>query len=297
MTMDPRFIPPILLIVTSIIIVIVPESIHANVSSRKDGNVVLSPSASASSSSNSLSSSPFVPPAATSSQSLPSPDYCIRPVRPHAALNLKPYRKAYPIGSFLIAQCHNDVSVTLICESGGQWNRGLPHCPETNQTCPPFTDFKNGLVTYENTGPSGELYLRSRAMFRCNSSHEIVGTRIAVCEKNFRWSFRSPICSPKQGMQPATDKGPWRVILYFIIVALCLIIAIILPIIYRWWRRKLQKKKWEQYFGTVNSRQSTRKITDRRESRQHSFQSLQQSPYHHQHHHPYHHHNVQMTDL
>lgn len=188
-----------------------------------------------------------------------SKSYCDRPRRPHSGLIIKPSVKTYPVGRTVIFQCHNGVSISASCEEGGYWSRGPPHCPLTNQSCPPH-DFANGNITYSLSTAQNPRPLQSVAHFRCNDGFELMGAPVVVCEKGFKWSYRTPVCRPVVPEKSSSSGSLLTALLLSIGILFSLILVISATLWYRWWRRKVQREKWQQYFCKYTYRQSKRKF-------------------------------------
>lgn len=214
-------------------------------------------------------------PSAISSNNSSKP-YCDRPKRTHTGLIFKPSRKTYPIGMTLVMQCHNGVIISASCEEGGFWTRGPPHCPPTNQTCPDHV-FANGNVTYTGATAQVPHPLQSHATFKCHEGYELVGAPMVVCDKGFRWSYRTPVCRPVSPDQSTSSSSSLlNVLLVAIGILLFLVLVISLSLWYYWWRQKRQREYWQRYFGNFTyARQSKHKI-QRPQSHNNTHHSLHQ---------------------
>lgn len=213
---------------------------------------------------NSISLNP-VAKAATDTSSYPvssmngSKTRCDRPRRPHSGLIIKPSLKSYAVGQVVIIQCHNGVSISASCEEGGQWSRGAPHCPPSNQSCPVHA-FPNGNVTYTPSTAQTPRPLQSVAHFRCNEGFELIGAPRVVCDKGFEWSYKTPTCRPIVTDKSSSSGSLLSALLLSIGILFSLIVVISATLWYRWWRRKVQREKWQQYFIRYTYRQSKRKF-------------------------------------
>lgn len=213
---------------------------------------------------NSISVNP-VAKAATDTSSHPtssmsgSKTRCDRPRRPHSGLIIKPYVKTYAVGQVVIFQCHNGVSISASCEEGGLWSRGAPHCPHSNQSCPEHA-FANGNVTYTPSTAQTPRPLQSVAHFKCNDGFELIGAPRVVCGPGFEWSYKTPTCRPVVTEKPSSSGSLLSAVLLSIGVVFSLIVVISAMLWYRWWRRKVQREKWQQYFIRYTYRQSKRKF-------------------------------------
>ena len=205
------------------------------------------------------SSSPAFLPSSSSSNNT-SKQYCDRPRRPNSGVLLKPWRKTYDVGNTVVFQCHNGVTATAHCEEGGQWSRGSPHCPSTNQSCPPHV-FANGNVTYTPSTAQNPRPLRSKAHFRCNDGYELVGAPVVVCDKEFQWSYKTPACLPIVSETGSSSGSLLTGLLLSIAILFSLVVVISGSLWYRWRRRKAQRDQWKRLFVNYTYRQSKRKIT------------------------------------
>lgn len=196
---------------------------------------------------------------ASSSSLNASKTRCDRPKRPHSGVLIKPSSKSYAIGQTVVFQCHNGISVTAFCEEGGQWSRGPPHCPPTNQSCPPLV-FENGNVTFIGATADNPRPLQSRAIFKCNDGYDLVGAPSLVCDKGFVWSYRTPACLPQVAEEKPSSSSFLAAVLLAIAIVFSLVVVAAGSLWYRWWRRKLQRDQWKRLFGNYTYRQSKRKI-------------------------------------
>lgn len=183
---------------------------------------------------------------------------CDRPRRPHSGLIIKPSLKFYSAGQVVIFQCHNGLSISAACQEDGQWSRGVPYCPPTNQSCSPHM-FANGNVSY-SPNPTGPFQLRARANFKCNEGFELVGAPMVVCEKEFQWSYKTPACLPIRPEKSSSSGSLLTAVLLSIGIVFSMVLVISGTFWYRWWRRKMQRKRWQRYFGNYTYRQSKHKI-------------------------------------
>jgi hypothetical protein len=184
---------------------------------------------------------------------------CDRPRRPHSGLIIKPSLKYYTSGQIVIFQCHNGVSISASCQEDGQWSRGVPFCPLSNSSCPPHPPFANGNVTY-SPNPNGPHQLRARANFKCNTGFEIAGAPMLICEPGYVWSYRIPSCQPIRPEKSSSSRSLLTAVLLSIGILFSLVVVISGTLYYRWWRRKMQRKRWQRYFGNYTYRQSKHKI-------------------------------------
>jgi hypothetical protein len=197
----------------------------------------------------------------------PSTGACPRPLQPHPGLFIKGQRKSkYKSGDLIIYQCHTKLTVTAICLSDGTWSRGPPHCPPSEESCPVIGKISHGqseVIKSEGASiDSPPFSIGTKVRFHCAQGYELKGPSIVFCEPGHIWSYKAPICTFKKDDIPRSNATTTlAILLTSISIIFLLTVLLILLLVYRWRKRKLQRKRWQRYFGNFNHRQSKTNIT------------------------------------
>ncbi|XP_054168833.1 sushi, von Willebrand factor type A, EGF and pentraxin domain-containing protein 1-like [Oppia nitens] len=199
---------------------------------------------------------------------------CESPVRPHSGLRILPSRPksgSYRPGDVIIYSCDTSskTKASSKCLSDGQWSRGPPHCPEKNSYCPStlLGEFSAATDGYYNTTlkpVEGNGYkVGTRAMFYCTGSSSLANSPVLVCLPSGVWNGSLPKCSVDNTEAEALSgsSGHQLTVLITSIAGLAVMVAVITCIVVcRWRQQQLQRRRWQQYFGHYNHRQSKTNI-------------------------------------
>jgi len=206
--------------------------------------------------------------------------FCRRPSYLHSGMLMSPRKNKYPDGFLAIIQCWDGNTMATTCQSEGTWSRAL-NCPMTNNSCPSLsgdgtsseeednfeTLFSNGNaeVKRPSVAPASVRYpLDTKIRFSCKEGFTLEGSHTIVCGIKFVWSYRVPRCSPDEDSPSETkSSSTWALLttIWTVIAIVALLLALVaLPIFFKWRQRRLQRKKWQRYFGNYTYRQSKHHI-------------------------------------
>ena len=216
---------------------------------------------------------------------------CPPPARPPGirVLNLGKARKTggswskyYSPGDVIIFTCDSmKTRATAKCRADGEWSREPPHCPPVTPACGPLPHFPHGSINVSAT----------RATFSCFEGFQLVGGPAVVsCNAKGVWSDAIPSCvvvekgGGKSGDQALTngsssanqnefasehssgdpeekkkEKSLTKTLTLLLVTIGLVLFGIFLAggwFVMRVRRDKKTRKRWQEYFGRYQHRQS-----------------------------------------
>ncbi|CAG2100310.1 unnamed protein product [Medioppia subpectinata] len=191
---------------------------------------------------------------------------CESPIRPHTGLRILPSRSksgnSYKPGDVIIFSCDTSpkTKASSKCLTDGQWSRGPPHCPEKTNYCPTIGDFVHGFYNSStNLSKSISIKVNTRIAFYCDDSYILEGSPSMTCLSNGVWNTSVPKCAFNEAVRQSQSSQ--LTILITSIAALVVIVFVIsCVVVCRWRQQQVQRRRWQQYFGHYNHRQSKTNI-------------------------------------
>ena len=142
----------------------------------------------------------------------------------------------------------------------GQWSRGPPHCPQIT-ACPPIGEFQNGLYNVSNSS-NKEMKLfkvNTRLNFYCDQHYILDGVQSLTCVSNGVWNGTVPKCSINLPIHKS-ESSKLTILITSIAVLVVIVFVVSCVLVCRWRQQQLQRRRWQQYFGHYNHRQSKTNI-------------------------------------
>ncbi|KAM4738984.1 E-selectin [Anableps anableps] len=99
-------------------------------------------------------------------------------------------------------ELNNSSSITLQCESSGNWNASKPSCVAVQ--CPALKNPDNGFVSCKNDTNMSFSYGKN-CSFECDPGYHLVGPEMVTCTSEAVWSDQLPFC---EAVQCPTPKDP-----------------------------------------------------------------------------------------
>ena len=197
---------------------------------------------------------------------------CPRPMQPNYGLSIKGLKlkqDIIPVNTIIVYQCHTGEASTARCLANGEWSRGIPPCPDPgNKTCPNLPLFYHGKMNTVKhpaaPNDSPEYPYATKVLYKCDKGYKISGPQVIFCDKLFAWYSVPPHCVKEEtGELVSSSQYPkLTVLLTSISIILFFVILTSMILLYRWRQRKLQRKRWQRYFGNYAYRQSKTNITN-----------------------------------
>jgi len=190
---------------------------------------------------------------------------CEPPVRPHSGLRVLPSRSksgnSYKPGDVIIFSCDTShkTKASSKCLADGQWSRGPPHCPERSNSCAAIGELAHGSYNTTAAFKLSVVKASTRLDFYCDDSYILEGSASLTCLSSGVWNGTVPKCAFAGALRDSQSSR--LTILITSIAALVVIVFVIsCVVVCRWRQQQVQRRRWQQYFGHYNHRQSKTNI-------------------------------------
>lgn len=195
---------------------------------------------------------------------------CDNPIRPHSGLRIIKNRSkanSFKPGDVIIYSCDTNprIKASAKCFPDGQWSRGPPHCPERTIACPPIGEFENGFYNLTNSAlkpdmkSDKELKVSTKIGFYCRENYILDGSQSLTCLPSGNWTAPKPKCVINSALLQS-ESSQLTILITSIAILVVIVFVISCVLVCRWRQQQLQRRRWQQYFGHYNHRQSKTNI-------------------------------------
>ncbi len=193
---------------------------------------------------------------------------CETPIRPHSGLRILPSRPKsgafFKPGEVIIFSCDTSgkTKASSKCLADGSWSRGPPHCPEKVNTCPPIGDFPHGSYNVTNSLAKDKDFVfksNTRLGFYCDEKYILDGSSSLQCLSSGVWNASIPKCAFNDSLHQS-QSSQLTILITSIAILIIIVFLISCILVCRWRQQQLQRRRWQQYFGHYNHRQSKTNI-------------------------------------